>query len=256
MRNERCNGNFGTPIVGDVPLIGWDYGTLGAGFSPINKYALDTPLEAGNFISVTLAWDREVEFSNDANMDGDFDEGDTFEDYTDLDDVLANLDLYLVPAGTNDVGEDDIAISNSEVFSVEHIFTEIPFDGEYEIWVYSPGQFGPAQDYGLAWWYGLAPDIQAPNPTGDFNGDGDVDADDLSQWQGDFGINGDGDADNDGDTDGADFLAWQRNFTGPGALSTSAVVPEPTGLLLILVGLFVPWTWRARRYSVTPQDVF
>ncbi len=154
------NGNFGTPIVGDVPLIGWDYGTIDGANFPINKYALDTPLVAGNFISITLAWDREVEFANDANMDGNFDVGDTFQDYTNLDDVLTDLDLYLVPAGTNDVGDDDIAISESTVFPVEHIFTEIPFDGDFEIWVFRNEQFAPAQDYGIAWWYGLAPTCQ------------------------------------------------------------------------------------------------
>jgi autotransporter-associated beta strand protein len=79
---------------------------------------------------------------------------------------------------------------------------------------------------------------------GDFNKDGFVDGDDLSDWKNNVGMTEtaeveDGDADADGDVDGADFLAWQRNVTvGPGA----APVPEPaagvlaalaaTGLLL------------------------
>jgi hypothetical protein len=42
-------------------LIGWDYGTIDDRVRPINKYVLDTPLVAGNFISITLAWDRDVE---------------------------------------------------------------------------------------------------------------------------------------------------------------------------------------------------
>jgi len=230
------NGTDGfTPPVGDVPLIGWDYGTIAGTNFPFNKYVLDTPLEAGNFISITLAWDREVEFANDADMDGEFDVGDTFETYTDLDDVLVDLDLYLIPAGETNVGE-EIAISDSRVTSVEHLFTEIPFDGEYEIWVFRNEQFAPAQDYGIAWWYGLAPELQAPNPTADFDGDGNVDAADLAQWQGDFGINGDSDANNDGDSDGADFLAWQRNL-GASSLSASAAVPEPSCLLLLVLGL-------------------
>ena len=47
---------------------------------------------------------------------------------------------------------------------------------------------------------------------GDFNNDNYVDNDDLAQWQGDYGLNGDSDADQDGDSDGADFLAWQQNY--------------------------------------------
>ncbi len=229
------NGTFSTPIVGDVPVIGWDYDTISGTNFPINKYLLDETLEAGKFISITLAWDREVEFANDADMDGNFDTGDTFQMYTNLDDVLTDLDLYLVSAGTNDIGEDDIAISLSSVTSVEHIFTEIPFDGEYEIWVFRNEQFAPAQDYALAWWYGLAPE---PPIDGDFDGDGDVDAADLSQWEGDFGINGDSDADVDGDSDGTDFLVWQRNFgLGVPSAQNSLAVPEPTASLLFMLGL-------------------
>jgi T5SS/PEP-CTERM-associated repeat protein len=54
-----------------------------------------------------------------------------------------------------------------------------------------------------------------PAFTADFDEDGDVDADDLNQWQGDFGENALSDADNDGDSDGADFLAWQQQFGSP-----------------------------------------
>jgi len=47
---------------------------------------------------------------------------------------------------------------------------------------------------------------------GDFDEDGDSDGEDLAQWQGDFGLNGNSDSDSDGDSDGADFLNWQRTF--------------------------------------------
>jgi len=59
----------------------------------------------------------------------------------------------------------------------------------------------------------------------------------LAQWQGDFGINGDSDADNDSDSDGADFLAWQRNFGANALPAASTGVPEPTSLLLLMLGL-------------------
>jgi hypothetical protein len=74
----------------------------------------------------------------------------------------------------------------------------------------------------------------------DFNHDGVVDAADLTQWRGDFGINGDSDANIDGKTDGADFLAWQRGYelgSGSGAFT----VPEPAGhSILIAIVLAMP----------------
>ncbi len=91
---------------------------------------------------------------------------------------------------------------------------------------------GP-QDYGLAWWYGLAPEIEQPT-AGDFDGDGDVDAADLARWEGDFGLNGDSDDDGDGDSDLADLLAWQRGFGAGSPVSASSLVPEPSSALLML----------------------
>jgi hypothetical protein len=52
-------------------------------------------------------------------------------------------------------------------------------------------------------------DTVSPIP-GDFDDDGDVDEDDLSQWKGDFGQNGN--SDGDGDSDGNDFAIWQQNL--------------------------------------------
>ncbi len=77
----------------------------------------------------------------------------------------------------------------------------------------------------------------APTP-GDFNNDGSVDGDDLSQWEGDYGINGGSDADTDGDSDGLDFLIWQQNANASGGslAAASASVPEPTSALLALAG--------------------
>jgi hypothetical protein len=73
---------------------------------------------------------------------------------------------------------------------------------------------------------------------GDYNRDGGVDADDLAQWQGDFGLNGSSDADGDGDSDGTDFLVWQRNIGGVAPqVSPSTAIPEPSNLTLVLVSL-------------------
>jgi hypothetical protein len=74
------------------------------------------------------------------------------------------------------------------------------------------------------------------NTPGDFNGDGQVDAADLVQWQGDFGVNSLSDANHDGQTDGADFLWWQRqlgNGVPAAATATTAAVPEPAAAMLV-----------------------
>jgi hypothetical protein len=68
----------------------------------------------------------------------------------------------------------------------------------------------------------------------DFDRDGNVDADDLGQWQGDYDLNGDSDADGDGDSDGADFLAWQRQL-GEGIAVPAAAVPEPNSVVLVVM---------------------
>jgi hypothetical protein len=78
---------------------------------------------------------------------------------------------------------------------------------------------------------------------GDFDGDADVDADDLAAWTAGSGTTSgatpsDGDADADGDVDGADLLAWQRNLGWSAlnaAASAGAGVPEPAAAILAIV---------------------
>lgn len=70
---------------------------------------------------------------------------------------------------------------------------------------------------------------------GDFDGDGDVDGNDLTDWKNNFGLalgagKSQGNADGDGDVDGADFLLWQQQFTGGAATSA---IPEPKARLLL-----------------------
>jgi hypothetical protein len=74
-----------------------------------------------------------------------------------------------------------------------------------------------------------------PTLPADFDLDGDVDVHDLTQWEGDFGVNDLSDADNDGDSDGADFLAWQQQL---GSVPTAAgAVPEPAASTLVALAL-------------------
>ncbi|RIK77788.1 MAG: hypothetical protein DCC67_12265 [Planctomycetota bacterium] len=90
---------------------------------------------------------------------------------------------------------------------------------------------------------------------GDFQEDGDVDADDLAAWGAAFGLAGaashaQGDADGDQDVDGADFLVWQQQFTAAAA----GAVPEPHVFVLVLCAFAAsPRTAaRARRARTTP----
>lgn len=86
---------------------------------------------------------------------------------------------------------------------------------------------------------GFLAGLVATDPT-DFDGDGDVDGQDLSKWISDYGVNSDSDADDDGDTDGADFLAWQQAYAPSGSTVASSTVPEPGAALLLLVALTGP----------------
>ena len=77
---------------------------------------------------------------------------------------------------------------------------------------------------------------------GDFDADGDVDADDFSAWQNNYATAtgatlADGDADTDGDVDGDDFLTWQANYAPSTSASSQSTVPEPTAFFLALIAI-------------------
>ncbi|MEM9657856.1 MAG: lamin tail domain-containing protein, partial [Planctomycetota bacterium] len=70
-------------------------------------------------------------------------------------------------------------------------------------------------------------------PSSDFNGDGDVDADDLAIWETGLGISSgaspaQGDSNRDGAVDGHDFLTWQRQFGAATVGLTRASVTADT----------------------------
>lgn len=73
---------------------------------------------------------------------------------------------------------------------------------------------------------------------GDFDGSGVVDGEDITQWQGDFGMSPNSDADGDSDSDGNDYLIWQENFKPADELNaTASAVPEPMSVVLMIFGL-------------------
>jgi arabinogalactan endo-1,4-beta-galactosidase len=99
--------------------------------------------------------------------------------------------------------------------------------------VWESGRYGLFDQTGA-----LLPAIDAfaglnPSPPGDYDGDGDIDGEDLIAWQSAFGQTGSGlwsDGDADGDVDGADLLFWQIQL--PAAAPAFAAVPEPATLFL------------------------
>ncbi len=97
-----------------------------------------------------------------------------------------------------------------------------------------------------------------PGVPGDFDDNGVVDGEDLTQWVGDFGVNGLSDADDDGDSDGHDFLVWQKNYGKVEVLPLAenlhaAAVPEPTIATLLTLSLVsLAATQRGRRRTCDP----
>lgn len=84
--------------------------------------------------------------------------------------------------------------------------------------------------------------VVAPTVSGDFDGNGIVDSNDLAGWNSNFGkptgaTRAQGDADGDGDVDGGDFLAWQRSYGQPAAAPAAAAVPEASGFALALLAM-------------------
>ncbi len=133
-----------------VPAVGWDYGEVGnkeqSSGNRVQDYVIQQPIQAGSFVSVTLAWDRLVEL-DDRNRNEQYDAGEVFRDRG-----LNNLDLYLMRAEENDTRQ-SIGSSTSDIDSVEHLFQQVPATGRYKIRVVYRKQVNqPTQPYGLAWW--------------------------------------------------------------------------------------------------------
>jgi T5SS/PEP-CTERM-associated repeat protein len=151
-------------------------------------------------------------------------------------------------------GSLDLTLVNGFVPTAGHTLTIVdslgPLSGAFNN--VAPGQrlttldgFGSFQvDYGAGSPFEtnnvVLSDFQA-NDTADFDGDGDVDSDDLVKWQAGFGSSGNGnyrsgDRNRDGNTDGRDFLDWQRGrddvASAPAAAGSIGAVPEPATLML------------------------
>jgi hypothetical protein len=93
------------------------------------------------------------------------------------------------------------------------------------------------------------PEVPPAGLVGDFDGDNDVDGDDLTRWTQSFGATG-ADADGDGDSDGNDFLLWQRNV---GSAAQLSAIPEPGALALAIAALLVGAS-QTRRRTLRPCE--
>lgn len=135
-----------------IPAIGWNFAELEAKPATVQDYEFADAIQAGSFLSATLAWERVVELV-DANGNGLYDLGEGFDDKG-----LNNLDIYLMPADEDDITK-SVWSSVSEVDSVEHIFYQIPETGRYKLRVIYQQQAHsePIQPYALAWWSVPAP---------------------------------------------------------------------------------------------------
>jgi len=90
--------------------------------------------------------------------------------------------------------------------------------------------------------------VLAPLGTGDYNGDGVVDAADYTLWRDTLGSQVDLRADGTGDgmVDDADYVFWNDRFGNVVGTGSEAAVPEPGAALLFMTGL-VGLFWKRER---------
>lgn len=177
--NQLPNGAIGG---GNIDWVGWNYYTVGGsgvGTAQAREYTFNANLQANEWVSITLAWDRRVTLTNNTgaanHFDGEyyieqdpnaspnfgtFSAGDILNDTNGNNTYEANLYDTFASAGLQDL---DLELVNSAglvvlrsistAYSVEHIFGQVPANDRYTIRVSNFG--GPIADeiaYGLAWW--------------------------------------------------------------------------------------------------------
>ncbi|HYO23568.1 MAG TPA: hypothetical protein VEQ85_01325 [Lacipirellulaceae bacterium] len=158
---------------------------------------------------------------------------------------LANgADVYLVAGGVL-----DLAFGAGVTDAIEALF----FDGAAQ----APGVWGPigsGATFETSFLTGTGKLVVGSlGLAGDFDRNGAVNAADLLQWQGDFGVNDESDANGDGRTDGLDFVIWQRNVGLTASTSAAAPVPEPSAAALGAVGIACAGAFGSRRPKQHPM---
>ena len=114
--------------------------------------------------------------------------------------------------------------------------------------------YSPSHDNGFKT-YVIAAATDLP---GDFNGNSIVDAADYTVWRNNLGTdfdlhgNGNEEGDSEGVVDLADYSTWTSNYGEQnGGGSTAVAAPEPSGLVLVVVGAIVACVTfaNARRFA-------
>ena len=131
---------------GQVPTTGWSNNGFEQGSSDAKSYVFDRELTEGEFLTVTLAWNREIdEVDPNGATVGEVNPADTYDVYG-----LANMSLAVQLK--NGAGAwNDYALSKSLLDNVEHLHIPIMADGEYRILVMPDAAFGRSSAYALAW---------------------------------------------------------------------------------------------------------
>jgi hypothetical protein len=226
-----------------VPVIGWDYGhSVHQG--DVNSYFFNQQLEKGAFVSITLAFDRTVNFATGGPTM--YHSGDTFQPSTNVQfpgiDMFSNLDLYLVDTDTGITEAESV----DPLSTIDHIFWQIQNNDHYEFEVQQSNENDGAVNYAVAWWtLGTGPLVSG---YADMNQDGHVDAKDIvamekalaneAGFAQNEGLTMDqlaliGDVNGDGVFNNADLQAL-LNLLKSGGGSTS--VPEPASFMLLAFG--------------------
>lgn len=136
----------------NVGLVGWDFSnTNGASFANgmnVEKYAFNQTLLGGNWVEITLDWQRII--TKTAKNTTAYANGDAF-----TDNGFSNLLLYLLPKGANSIAQ-AVWASTSVVDNDQHLFYQLQKTGDYEFWVFDSGlnsvdaAYRPV-DYGISW---------------------------------------------------------------------------------------------------------
>ena len=236
----RFAGSKTTPTP--VATHGWDFQTVLPGVFNELEYRFDIPTgKTADELSVVLTWNAEI--ATDTGGDPIFNSGNP---------IVADLELELVDSSGVTVDTDQSGLyteglSNSDVDNVEHLYLTGLGPGTYTLKVRSndlPGQFG------LAW----RTETSFDSPTADFNGDGSVNGADFFIWQRGFGTlftgtRASGDANGDGHVDDDDLLAFNSTVSGVATVlaQSIAAVPEPTAALLTTLAFLLSLDSRCLR---------
>lgn len=203
----------------EVGLLGWDYAT--ASPTATQEYYFSIPEgRVAQSVSIIAAWNRHIDFVAGVGMNP-----------ATLTPSMANIDLAVHRSEgfsvVNPVSS-QVAISNSTVDNVEHIYLEGLTAGQYRISLPADQSW----NYSLAWLVHLA-------LPGDANGDGVVDTADYTIWADNYLQTSatffQGDFNGDGIVDAADYTIWADNFQGASAAAlpvemAAAGYPELDGL--------------------------